>query len=274
MCDRDLLLIAGVLIVLISASYQDHKHREVHDIHWWIIGSMGVISVMSDAQGVHGIMMATASAMIAIGILWLDTGRMMGTIYWIITMCLFLIPISFSSDDCIVRMGVCIMVSSITFYLMYVMGILRGGADAKCMIVMSIAFHRDVSSYCLTTMAGSNMPFTMSLLFYATLFTSLYALSIIIGNLLKRDIGFRPWRRMELEEAKGSHVWLKQDVVDEKVVITRGVADEGAYDRLGSKGIKEVLVTPMIPFIIPITMAFVFIILAGDPLWSMISSLC
>ncbi len=274
MCDRDLLLMAGVLIVLISASYQDYKYREVHDIHWWIIGSMGVISVMSDAQGVHGIMIATASAMIAIGILWLDTGRMMGMIYWFVTMCLFLIPISFSSDDCIVRMGVYIMVSSITFYLMYATGILRGGADAKCMIVMSIAFHRDVSSYCLTTTAGSNMPFTMSLLFYAALFTSLYALSITIGNLLRRDIGPRPWRRMDLDEAKGSHVWLKQDVVDGKVVITRGVSDEGAYDRLGSKGIKEVLVTPMIPFIIPITMAFVFIILAGDPLWSMISSLC
>jgi len=44
----------------------------------------------------------------------------------------------------------------------------------------------------------------------------------------------------------------------------RGAADEGAYDRLEAIGAKDVWVTPIIPFMIPIFMAVIFILTIGS----------
>ena len=70
--------------------------------------------------------------------------------------------------------------------------------------------------------------------------------------------------RMGIDDARKSHVWSKQDVVDGMIVNVKGVADDGAYDRLEAIGAKDVWVTPIIPFMIPILAAVVFILTIGS----------
>ncbi len=274
MYDLGLPSICIVTAILLSASYQDIRCREVSDLHWAIIGIVGVIMVFIDLQGVYRITATIGSAMILFGILCpFDLPKVVWMLYDIITVGLFLIP-AISSPEYMVG-SLCIIVPTIVFYVMYVLGILRGGADTKCMIVMSIAFHGDVSSYAITGASVSPLPFPFIVLFYAALMTSIYALTIMSHNVIARNgIGFRPWYRVSIAEARGSYVWPKQDVIDGDIVMIKGVSDGSAYDRLEDVGAKDVLVTPMIPFIVPITVAFVFVSILGDPLSTILSSLC
>ncbi len=274
MYDLGLPSICIVTAILLSASYQDIRCREVSDLHWAIIGIVGVIMVFIDLQGVYRITATIGSAMILFGILCpFDLPKVVWVLYDIITVGLFLIP-AISSPEYMVG-SLCIIVPTIVFYAMYALGILRGGADTKCMIVMSIAFHGDVSSYAITGTSVSPLPFPFIVLFYAALMTSAYALTIMSHNVFARNgIGFRPWYRVSIAEARGSYVWPKQDVIDGDIVTIKGVSDGSAYDRLEDVGAKDVLVTPMIPFIVPITVAFVFVSILGDPLSTILSSLC
>ncbi len=274
MYDLGLPLICIVTAILLSASYQDIRCREVSDLHWAIIGIVGVIMVFIDLRGVYRITATIGSAMILFGILCpFDLPKVVWVLYDIITVGLFLIP-AISSPEYMVG-SLCIIVPTIVFYAMYALGILRGGADTKCMIVMSIAFHGDVSSYAITGTSVSPLPFPFIVLFYAALMTSIYALTIMSHNVIARNgIGFRPWYRVSIAEARGSYVWPKQDVIDGDIVTIKGVSDGSAYDRLEDVGAKDVLVTPMIPFIVPITAAFVFVSILGDPLSAILSSLC
>lgn len=276
MYDLGLPSICIVTAILLSASYQDIRCREVSDLHWAIIGIVGVIMVFVDLQGVYRITATIGSAMILFGILCpVDFPRGVWVLYDIITVGLFLIPVISSPGGEYMVGSLCVIVPTIVFYAMYALGILRGGADTKCMIVMSIVFHGNVSSYAITGTSVSLLPFPFIVLFYAALMTSAYALTIMSHNVVARNgIGFRPWHRVSIAEARGSYVWPKQDVVDGEIVMTKGVSDGSAYDRLENVGAEDVLVTPMIPFIVPITVAFVFVSILGDPLSTILSSLC
>ncbi len=276
MYDLGLSSICIVTAVLLSASYQDIRYREVSDLHWAIIGIIGVVTILIDFQGVYRITATMGSAMILFGILCpFDLPREVWTVYDIITVGFFLIPVISSPGGEYAVRSLCIIVPSIVFYVMYALGVLRGGADTKCMIVISIVFHGGVSSYAISVTSASPLPFSFVVLFYAALMTSVYALAVMTHNVIAGNgVGFRPWHRMGIAEARQSFVWPKQDVIDGDVVIIRGVADASAYDRLEDKDVKDVLVTPMIPFIVPITMAFMFVCIVGDPLSAILSSLC
>lgn len=269
-------LICIVTAILLSASYQDIRYREVSDLHWAIIGIIGAIMVFVDFRGVYRITATIGSLMILFGILCpFDLPGRAWVLYDIITVGLFLIPVISSPGDEYTVGSLCIIIPTIMFYAIYVLGILRGGADTKCMIVMSIAFHGDVSSYAIMGTSVPSLPFSFIVLFYAALMTSVYALMIMSYNVIAwNGIGFRPWYRVSIAKARESHVWPKQDVTDGVIVTTKGVSDGSAYDRLEDAGAKDVLVTPMIPFIVPITVALVFVSILGDPLSILLSSLC
>lgn len=276
MFDLGLPSMCIVTVILLSASYQDIRYREVGDMHWAIIGILGVITVFVDFQGMYRITATIGSAMILFGILSpFDLSGRVWLLYDVITVGLSLIPAISSPGGEYMFGSLCIIMPTIVFYVMYILGILKGGADTKCMIVLSIAFHGGVSSYAITGTSISLLPFSFIVLFYAALMTSAYALMVMSYNVIAGNgIGFRPWYRMDIADARGSYVWPKQDVVDGDIVVTKGVSDGTAYDRLEGIGAKDVLVTPMIPFIVPITVAFVLVSILGDPLSTILSSLC
>lgn len=275
MYGHGILSMVIVTAILLSASYRDIRCREVSDLHWAAIGIIGIFAVATDIPGPYGVVATAGSAMIVFGILCpFDPPGWVGSVYDAITVCLFLIPVLMSPGSAHTTEMLCIIVPTIVFYAMYLLGILRGGADTKCMIVLSVAFHGDVSSYSILGTSPSPLPFPFVVLFYAALMTSAYALSVMSYNVLRGNgIGFRPWYRMGISKARHSYVWPKQDVIDGRVVTIRGTADGCAYDRLEAIGADDVLVTPMIPFIVPIAVAFVLVCIVGDPLSPVLSSL-
>ncbi len=74
---------------------------------------------------------------------------------------------------------------------------------------------------------------------------------------------------MALSEAEGRFVWPLEDAVDGMVVECKvGDDPDARLDRLTSVGAETVRVTPMIPFIIPLTVSFFAVTVLGNPLFA------
>ena len=106
------------------------------------------------------------------------------------------------------------------------------------------------------------------MLFHAALFSFAWLFWTVIRKIYRKDDPVQMMTlscyRMSIEEARRSHVWPKQDAYNGMIVNVRGIPQDGALDRLEAVGAKDVWVTPIIPFMIPITAAVVFIIIVGS----------
>ena len=75
---------------------------------------------------------------------------------------------------------------------------------------------------------------------------------------------------MPIEKAKVSKVWSMEDIVDgESVITTSAIEDDEIWKRLEDGGRTEIWVTAIIPFLIPITIAFIIMVTVGFPLFTL-----
>ncbi len=259
--------------IMLSACRSDHLCREVSDLHWWILGIAGSVLIVIDG----GITVTTVAAMLGSLLIVYDIlsqserTRIFSVILHITEAAMFLIPVLITKD--VSRGYLAIPVYYVIFLILYMTGVLRGGADAKCMIVSAVMFL--TAPAVSETLIGiparmESVPlFPLSLLFHAALVTLIYMIFCCLrtGITSHGEVGFRPWKSMTVDDAEKSFVWPKQDVEKGKKVFVRGIPDDGVYDRLRSIGEEKVWVTPLIPFMIPITLAFIFMITVGNLLY-------
>ena len=272
---------AGIVItiaVMLSASYFDWRYREVSDIHWWVLGLSGIaltaISLMGDMR-LEWAMMLMGSVMILFFILFdVELSRAVTIIYTIAMAVMFICPVITAFDDQTVRCLLVIPVCFVIFYLMYMLGVLRGGADAKCLMVMAMMFQTYPEIWDLPLIANPSLDiqcilsFPIAVLFHAALFSFAWLFWTVIRKIYRKDDPVQMMTlscyRMSIDEARRSHVWPKQDAYNGMIVNVRGIPDDGALDRLEAVGAEDVWVTPIIPFMIPITVAVVFIMIVGS----------
>ncbi len=265
-----------VLLVLVSASYFDLRYREIPDIHWWIIGITGIVFMcIHDGMGFQHWMMIIGTAMILLEIM-VDMNRtvFLSVMYYLLMAVLFIYPIATMFDDQIIRQFTVVPVCFILFYVMYLSGILKGGADAKCLITIAMVFQ--TYPYLVDTLIPVPdfdtellFAYPVVLLFHAALLSLLALLWIIIRKMRNGDhldILTVTMLRMPIKKARRSHVWPKEDVIN-GTVMRVNETDCGAYDRLESAGRKDVLVSVIIPFIVPITVAYIFMLFIGSILF-------
>jgi preflagellin peptidase FlaK len=244
-------------MVLISASIQDRRSREVSDIHWVVICATGIammffaaISEISAAR----VMICIGSVMIAVNILH-DAERPLfhELSFNTVALLMFLVPAITAYGDPFVRDSMVIPISYMIFVIMFFTGAIKGGADVKCLISLAIAFpmYPIMFGYPLIGVPGYPitmlMSFPLAVLLCASLFSISAMIPIIIRNLIRKDtrmpnmlFGYT----MNGCDVKDSHVWVMKNCEDTN--------DE------------RIWVTPKIPFIIPITAAFVFVALVGN----------
>ena len=277
----DWYVTAGIVItiaVMVSASVFDWRSREVPDIHWWILGIAGIsltaVSLQTELRTGY-ILMIIGSLMILIFILLdVDMSVPVSLIYCAAMAVLFVYPAAIAFDDPGVRRLLVIPVCFMIFYALFTVGVLRGGADAKCLMVLAMMFQTYPVSGDLPLIALPSydiqllFPFPIAILFHAALFSFAWLFWTVIRKIYRREDPVEmyslSWYRMSIDEARRSHVWPKQDAVNGMIVNVRGIPDEGAFDRLEAAGAKDVWVTPIIPFMVPIAVAIVFVIFVGS----------
>jgi archaeal preflagellin peptidase FlaK len=223
--------IVGVLI-LSYASYTDIKTRRAPNILWVIMGSIGGVFLI---------------------IQYMLTGFSNQLMY------LVFIPIMM-----------------FLMYVLFQMGLIFGGADAKALMALAILVPVLPNLYGFP-LAFSFMPyswviFSNSVVLFLALPLSLFTYNLLKGNRVFPQcfLGYP----LSLEEAKHSFVWPMERFKDGKRRFSykpSGIDEAEVYGSFEKAGIKEIWVTPKVPFMIPLLAGFITAFIVGDILSIIIS---
>ena len=230
------LLIASTMLVLLSASVYDIRTREVPDIHWTLLGMLAVCTWLLDDD-----VMSTLACISMMACMFTERSHILlcPTIMIVVS----IIHGSWYSLS-IASMGLIIMT-------LYWTGLVKGGADAKALIVISMLF--PVWNHGLIWDADGVIPYvfnpTIGILFTSLLMSLSYCIVILARNLRDGNIH----RRML------TSYYIGGDDAEESFVWQADVTTDG-----------PVMVTPMIPFLPPITISFIVVVALGNPMLALI----
>jgi len=297
----DTFRIITALLIVIPAAVQDWKERKASDRYWIAGGIVAFIlmemEMLSSPLFYH--LFVLAIAWIYFDIFWngeeifgengvnLKGANALRLSAYIMASVVFILGIYFFHRDMLFCSLISVLAMIFLFYLLYMFDIIKGGADAKALIFLSILFpHYPAVSllseklpFISAMMSGSFsgvltweqifLPFSFILFMTAALISLTVPLSLLIFNLLKGDIEFPQalfGYRMPLSEIKRHHVWLMERVVDGRIKISLfPEEDEDAQvPLLRDMGVKDVWVNPKIPFLIPVSVALILSLLLGD----------
>ncbi len=262
----DIVVFIAVMSVMVSASVQDLRRREVSDVHWIAIGTIGIVVSSISGDAVGGVLRAAGSAVM---LLYVFSDRIPFLASVPIVCILMLASFVVSSDPS----GIVTAATSLVLILMYRIGVIRGGADAKALVSLSMVYPLYPDLGCMiwppSYPAGYVLNPVFSILFEGLIFSMLLTVPVFFRNLKEGNVSFSAYR-LEIGKARGSFVWPLEDVSGGDVVRIRPTDDPGIYGRLEDIGRKDVLVTPMVPFIPPLTAALLSTIMMGCPLFAFI----
>lgn len=278
--ELDIVKAALLLIVMVPACISDLRRREVSDLHWWIIGAVGIACMLITSFTVtprwEHLTMIIGTLMILISILReIPGGRYGEVMFHLIAAVLFIAPLLTSWDDVIVRQFLAVPVMFLVYLAMFHLGVVKGGADAKFLIVLTMLFqtYPEWGSFPFIAVPISDISmifqFSLAVLFHAALFSMLASLYYIVLNIRNGDrrvpsmfIGYR----MDIGAVRHSYVWPMEKAVDGAVVITNRAQTTDVLDDLEVLT-DRIWVTPMVPFMIPLTIAVVFVMFIGNMLF-------
>jgi len=252
---------AVMTAILISASVHDIRSREVPDIHWVAVCAVGLVMMiiaMADNVTAQRVMIFIGSVLIVTDIL-LDAERppKSDVIAYAAIAAMFIIPAVTSADDSFVLHSMPIPICYVVFAAMFFTGIIKGGADVKCLISLAVIFPVYPAMYgypmteAATDLVAVIISFPLTVLLYASLISVLAAIPIMIRNVRRGDkkvpnmfLGYR----MDADAAGKAHVWpMDADAMPD--------------------GEGKIWVTPKIPFIVPITASVIITVVVGNVLF-------
>ena len=138
-----LLWVAVPAVVMVHASVCDVRSREVPDIHWAVIGASGAILSTLSVRDVcaWGAVSTMAGSLLLLA--YMLSERLSGAVAVpVVAASAVLIIAPFAADpgDPFARAAVASFVTFFAMFAMYRIGLITGGADAKCLMSLSIAF--------------------------------------------------------------------------------------------------------------------------------------
>ena len=253
-------MLIAVMVVLVSASLHDLRSREVPDMHWMIICAIGLFmlaaALFDGAVTIQRIMILIGSAMIVVDILY-DKERSLNTdmAFYGLLAVMFAVPMATGLSDEFVLGTLAIPICYLLFVVLFFSGVIKGGADVKCLVSLAIAFPMYPVLFGLPLIGApehvlsSVVSFPLAVLLYASILSMMTAIPLAVMNARRGDkklpnmlIGYR----VDAQSVDRMHVWPMKG----------GPAEDG-----------KVWVTPKIPFIVPITAAFALTIVLGNVLF-------
>lgn len=279
--------VAISLAILILASRSDWKYREASDTYWLVLGTAGLgflaaQMVMDGADAVFFLIL------IPIAILFYD-------LFWdrkgIFEDGINPVPLGMYAAA-LVPLGALVYLEGseqylwelmivpilfVIFVVMYYLDLIKGGADAKALIALSIMFplYPVMGPFPLIAMPSGLsqlvIPFPIVVLFTAALLSLAVPVALFFLNLARGDRKFPAMflgHQMPLAEAKKKFVWPMERVEEgarKFTMFPKGAEDTAAQlEALEAAGADRIWVTPQVPFLIPITAALLFSAVVGN----------
>lgn len=278
------------LSMMTLASYSDWRTRTAADRYWVVMGGVGLvlltIQIYEEEVSALYYLFLLPVGWLFLDMLWDRRGLFEEGVNWLpfslylaSGACLVVLTVMFY-DSAFLWELYSILVMFLIFYLLYIFDVIKGGADAKALIALSLLMpvYPVLGSLPLidlpTEEAQFIMPFSLLVLFYGALLTLVIPLYYLFYNLGKGDRRFPTMLfglRMDIEEARKRHVWPMEYLEGEEVKVStvpHGEDDlEAHYAALKAKGLEGIWVTPKIPMLIPLTAGMVLAVVLGNILF-------
>lgn len=280
-----LLRLAPAIIVLAYASVLDWRTRRVPNTYWIALSLVGLalipIQLLADEKDLKFLLIMVPILVILSDVYW---GSEEGPLAKYMTVAKYAVAVVaivalayLWGTDGYFQHFLAVPIMMLLIVAMYMLDVIRGGADAKALLSLSILFpfypvlgslpilHSDAPS------AEIIFPFSFIILITAAVVVVLLPLGFLAKNLASRDFQF-PLAflgyRMESAEIGKSHVWLMERIQDGRhVTSTRTRRDEDLgkeVEALSEAGYKRIWVTPKIPFIVPMTASIILSAVIGN----------
>jgi preflagellin peptidase FlaK len=278
------------LAVLIVAAIADWRTREASDRFWMLIGGAGMAflawQIVQDDVNLIYLLILVPIGLFFADIFWEREGMFEGGVHYLPIILygvglgiLGTMVITFY-QDLYFWMLMIVPVMFLVFILMYQFNVIKGGADAKALISLSIMFptYPVVGPFPLIPVpfdtAQFVLPFPLLILFNAALLTIAVPVVLLAYNTVKGQFRFPAMLfgyPLPVQEAKAKFVWPMEryECGQLKFSVFPGPSEDTAadLDKLAEAGRKEVWVTPKIPFLMPIAASLVFSFVIGNVLF-------
>ena len=225
----DIIRFLSGLIILSYASYTDIRTRRASNILWIILGSIG------------GIILLVQYFTIGFG----DK-----------TMHLIFIPI---------------MIGLV--FVLFQLRLIFGGADAKALMAIAILVPLQPTIGQLPVWGESLMPASWAIFSNSIILFLFIPIGMFFYNIVKRNIKL-PYAflgyMMSIDKAREKFVWPLEKLVDGKrkfAYMPKNFDANDDFSEFEKHNIKEIWVTPKIPFMIPLLLGFIFLFIFGDILY-------
>ncbi len=280
--------LAAAVAVLAYASILDIRTRKVGNRSWVLLSGLGAILLIAqlllDDQPLEyalvlvPIVLVLADVFLEVKIDESNARYVALLEYSAAVIVTLLLIMEYGSDPYFQHLlGVPVMMLFVV--LMYMLDAIRGGADAKALISLSILFpfHPSIGSFPLleADLADAEIlfPFTFAVLITAAIIVAITPLAFVARNVARRDLRFPQMflgYRVDVDVVGGKHVWLMERVVSGRhVLYAKPKRDENLVEELNAlkaAGHSKVWVTPKIPFIVPILLGVLICAVIGNPL--------
>lgn len=246
-----------IMAILVSASLSDIRKREISDLHWIVLCVLATLASCLRGDGP----VSFSAVLLGCSLLsvYMFSPVLVG---W------KAVPVIALGSLLIVVFGD--PVTPIMFaisLLMYRSGMF-GGADAKALMSLSMMYPWYPDTDPENILIGIVCNPVMTALTVAFVLTVIAFLPVLFRNIRDGCIGKGMFSSfgMSIEKAERSFVWPVEDVIDGKVVRCGPVRDDDVFGRLRDVGRTDVVVAPMIPFMVPLTLGFFVAMTLGNPI--------
>jgi preflagellin peptidase FlaK len=289
----DLTRLLVAVAILVIASYSDWKTRMASDIYWLFIGCLGLVLIAyqifaEGADPLYFLFLVPLGA-VFFDIFWERKGiiedginPMPLLLYLAAFACLVYLALTFWEEllfwqllDILIMFGLLI--------LLYQIDVIKGGADAKALIALSLLFpvYPLIGGFPLIPIPSDLsmllFPFSLLILFNAAILSLIVPLGLLLYNLVHRDIKFPAMLlgyRADIDVAKKKFVWPMQRVENNQLKFVYFPKDDEENDKilqnLSEFGARRIWVTPKIPFLLFITAGLVLSAIVGNPVMALV----
>ncbi len=283
----DISRVAIAVAVLVFASYSDWKTRMASDLNWVFLGCAGIIMLFIEmaALGVQWqyYLLLFPIAVLFLDLFWERRGLMENgpnipiiALYSLVIITLAYLFLTLGEQQLFIQY-LTVPVMFVLLILMYQFDIIKGGADAKALIALTLVFASypvflqfpliEISNPMLTVA----FPFSLLILFNAALLSLIVPIGLLFLNVSRRDIKVPAMffgYKVSIEDVKRTFVSPMQRV-EEGQVRFRYIPKEGedfdkVLEQLANAGEKTIWVTPKLPFLLFITVSVLLSAVVGN----------
>ena len=283
----DVSRVAVAIAVLIFASYTDWRTRMASDLNWIFLGSAGMVMLVVELAAL-GVQWQYYLFLLPVAVLFLDLfwerrglfengpNFMALAIYSIVVLALLYLFLSLGNQQ-LFWQYLTIPVMFVLLILMYQFDVIKGGADAKALIALSVVF----PSYPIflqfpliaipNPLATIAFPFSLLVLFNAALLSLVVPIGLMAFNLSRKDVKFPAMLfgyKVAMQDVKRKFVWPMQRVEEGKVRFRYFPKADEDFDQileqLANAGEGSIWVTPKLPFLLFITASVLLSAVVGN----------